>query len=207
MRVLSRIGFLLSTFALVVVLTAKGWGAQPASKPSPNDTTDKTEANITLVTAGFLEHSQLAHHPLDTELAGKFLDRYLDELDGSRSLLLQSDLKEFARYRATLAEAIYKDGDTSAAHAIFARYLERQAQKVAYVSELLRTTKFDFTGHDVYAFDREHAERPRDVQAAEKIWRQQVRAEYLQEKLAGKAGRRTVHPRQSRTQPRLPRHP
>jgi carboxyl-terminal processing protease len=84
---------------------------------------DTTEANITLVTAGFLEHSQLAHHPLDTELAGKFLDRYLDDLDGSRSLFLQSDIKEFAAYRATLAKAIQKDGDTSAAHAIFARFL------------------------------------------------------------------------------------
>ena len=181
----------LFALAMVVGLTSEVWGG-PASKPSPKDTTDKTEANITLVTAGFLEHSQLAHHPLDTELAGKFLDRYLDELDGSRSLLLQSDVKEFARYRATLAEAIQKDGDTSAAHAIFARYLQRLAQKVAYVSDLLRTTKFDFTGRDVYAFDREHAERPLDVQAAEKIWRQQLRAEYLQEKLAGKAPEQIV---------------
>jgi carboxyl-terminal processing protease len=175
---------LLPAAGLVVVLAATAWGGQPASEPSP---TDATEANITLVTAGFLERSQLAHHPLDTELAGKFLDRYLDDLDGSRSVFLQSDVKEFAAYRANLAEAIHKNGDTSAAHAIFARYLERLAQRVAYVTELLKTAKLDFTGHDVYAFDRQHAERPRDVQAAEKIWRQQLRAEYLQEKLADKS--------------------
>jgi len=169
---------------MAIALTAKVWGAQLAAEPSAADT---TEATITLVTAGFLEHSQLAHHPLDTELAGKFLDLYLDELDGSRSLLLQSDVKEFAAYRATLAEAIHKDGDTSAAHAIFARFLERLGQRAAYVTELLRTAKFDFTGHDVFAFDREHAERPRDLQAAQKLWRQQIRAEYLQEKLADKS--------------------
>ena len=187
MSVLSKSHSLLSALGLGLVLTSTVWGGQPWAKPSPTNRTDATEANITLVTAGFLEHSQLAHHPLDTELAGKFLDRYLDELDGSRSLLLQSDIQEFAAYRSTLAEAIHKDGDTSAAHAIFARFLERLAQSLAYATDLLRTAKFDFTGHDVYTFDREHAERPRDLQAAQKTWRQQIRAEYLQEKLAGKS--------------------
>lgn len=177
-------GSLLSAVGLVMILASTAWAGQPASEPS---LADATEANITLVTAGFLERSQLAHHPLDTELAGKFLDRYLDDLDGSRSLLLQSDVKEFAAYRANLAQAIHKNGDTSAAHAIFARYLERLEQRGAYVTDLLRTAKFDFTGHDVYAFDREHAERPRDLRAAQKIWRQQIRAEYLQEKLADKS--------------------
>jgi carboxyl-terminal processing protease len=170
----------------VLAGTASVWGGPALAAPIPTDKTDTTEANITLVTAGFLEHSQLAHHPLDTELAGKFLDRYLDDLDASRSLFLQSDIKEFAVYRATLAKAIQKDGDTSAAHAIFARFLERLGQRAAYVTDLLRTATFDFTGHDVFAFDREHAERPGDLQAAQKIWRQQMRAEYLQEKLADK---------------------
>lgn len=169
---------------LGIMLAATARAAQPSREPSPND---PTEANITLVTAGFLEHSQLAHHPLDPELAGKFLDRYLDDLDGSRSLLLQSDIAEFAAYRSNLAQAIHRDGDTSAAHAIFARLLQRLSQRTAYVTDLLRTEKFDFTGHDVYTFDRENTERPSDVPAAQKIWSQQIRAEYLQEKLAGKS--------------------
>ena len=139
---------------------------QSTAAPTPGPV-ETTEANITLVTAGFLERSQLSHHPLDTELAGKFLDRYLDELDPSRSLFLQSDVKEFSSFRATLAEAIHKNGDTSAAHAIFARFLLRLGQRAGFETDLLRTEKFDFTGHDVYTFDREHAERPRDLQAAQ----------------------------------------
>ena len=157
-------------------------GAQPRSSAAP----DATEANITQVTAGFLEQSQLAHHPLDSELAGKFLDRYLDDLDGSHSLFLQSDIKEFAAYRATLSQDTQRRGDTSAAHAVFARFLQRLAQRAAYTTKLLRTTQFDFTGHDAYAYDREQAERPRDVKAAQALWRQQLRIEYLQEKLADK---------------------
>jgi carboxyl-terminal processing protease len=148
--------------------------------------TGATEANITRLTTNLLEQSQFAHHPLDSELAGNFLDRYLDDLDGSRSLFLQPDVKEFAAYRATLAQATRDVGDTSAAHAIFARYLQRLQQRVDYNTNLLRTAKFDFTGHDVYSVDREHAQWPRDLTAAQKLWRQQIRADYLQEKLADK---------------------
>ena len=184
-----RIGSCLVVFGLTVSTGTTGWGARSSAPPTA---TAATESNIMLVTVGFLEKSQLAHHPLDTELAGRFLDRYLDDLDGSRSLLLQSDVKEFATYRATLAQAIHKDGDTSAAHSIFARYLRRLRQRFAYTTHLLRTAKFDFTGHDIYAFDREHVERPRDLEAAEQLWRQQLRAEYLQEKLADKAPEQIV---------------
>ncbi|MDB6039906.1 MAG: Carboxyl-terminal protease, partial [Verrucomicrobiales bacterium] len=70
-----------------------------------------TEANIAGLTASVLEHSQFAHHPLDNELAGKFLDRYLDSLDGGHVLFLQSDLKEFDKYRASLAQVTRTTGN------------------------------------------------------------------------------------------------
>ncbi|HEY6478005.1 MAG TPA: carboxy terminal-processing peptidase, partial [Polyangia bacterium] len=46
--------------------------------------------------------------------------------------------------------------------------------------------KFDFTGHDSYSFDREHAQRPATAAEAHALWWQQIRAEYLQEKLNDK---------------------
>ena len=160
-----------------------GFGAQPVRPPADARTTD---ANITRLTTGLLEQSQLAHHPFDGQLAGNVLDRYLDALDGSRSLFLQSDIDEFAVYRATLAQVTRGAGDTSAAKAIFVRYLERLSQQTAYDSYVLRTAKFDFTGHDSYSFDRAQARRPATAAEARALWWQQLRAEYLQEKLGDK---------------------
>ena len=57
-------------------------------------------------------------------MAGKLLDRYLEALDGSRLLFLQSDIADFDAYRSKLAYATRVDGDTRAAHTIFARYLQ-----------------------------------------------------------------------------------
>src|SRR6516162_4700441 len=145
-----------------------------------------TDAEITRLTSKILEKSQFAHHPLDDELASRFLDRYLDTLDSQHIMFLQGDVDEFARFKPTLALATRRDGDSSPARVIFQRYLERLDQRAAYVAELLRTEHFDFTGNERYNFDRKNAQRPADFRAAQQLWRQQVRADYLQEKLTGK---------------------
>ncbi len=179
MKLKTRIltGLVLSSLALV--LTASGF-----SKRLPEAGAE--EANITRLTTRLLESSQFSHQRLDDELAAKFLDRYFDTLDGAHLLFLQSDMDEFAALRPQLAELTRREGDTTPAHAIFARYLERLDQRVSYVTNLLQTEKFDFTGHDQYALDREHAPRPRDLAAAQQLWRQHLRFEFLQEKLADK---------------------
>jgi carboxyl-terminal processing protease len=142
-----------------------------------------TEANVTRVTTALLEQSQFSHHPLDSQLAAKFLDRYLDALDPGRSLFLQSDAAELARDWGRVAGAMRDGGDTTAAHVIFARYKQRLSQRVLYGQSLLRAP-FDFTGDDRFVFDRHQAARPRDLAEAQTLWRQQLRAEYLMEKLA-----------------------
>jgi carboxyl-terminal processing protease len=166
---------------LLALLTSMG-----AARAAETVDARTTEANITRVTTLMLAHSQLAHHPLDTQLAGKLLDRYMDALDGTRSLFLRSDLDELAPLRATLAQKTRVDGDTQAAHVIFARYLERLRQQVAFDTQLLRAGQFAFDGKDRAPLDRQHADRPVDLAAAHELWRQELRAEVLDERLAAK---------------------
>ncbi|HUC86008.1 MAG TPA: carboxy terminal-processing peptidase [Candidatus Acidoferrales bacterium] len=166
----------------IMLLTAATLGNRPVS---PVDA-GATEANITRVTAGLLAQSQFSHHPLDAELAGKFLDGYLDALDGDHVLFLGSDLKDFDAFRGTLAEDTRQAGNTHPAEVIFERLLKRLQQRVNFVTNALRAEKFNFNGHDVYAYDRTDAPRPADLAAAKKLWWQQLRADYLQEKLDGK---------------------
>src|SRR3954469_16339453 len=93
---------------LALALCASLAAARTPDTPSPR----ATEAAVTRVTASLLAGSQLAHHPLDAQLAGKLLDRYTDALDGTRSLFLRSDLDELAPMRATLAQKTLVEGDT-----------------------------------------------------------------------------------------------
>lgn len=171
-------------YAVLTVAVAAGASFTAASPLRADEAS--TEANITRLTTSLLEKSQLGHHPLDARLAGKIVERYVGALDANRSLFFQSDVDAFAKLGFTLAE-LTRAGDTTAAHTIYAVYLDRLKQQTDYVDRLLRASTFDFSGRDTYNFDRADAARPRDLSAARALWRQQLRAEYLQLKLGDKA--------------------
>src|SRR5436190_21916021 len=61
--------------------------------------------------------------------------------------------------------------------------MQRVDQRLAFVTDLLKNDKFDFTGNDRYPLDRRKAPYPKDLDEARQLWRQHLRYEYLQEKL------------------------
>ena len=58
-----------------------------------------SEANIARVIAEMLERSHFAAHRHDGDLSEKFLDHYLDILDGTHMHFTEADIAEFAHYR------------------------------------------------------------------------------------------------------------
>ncbi|HEX5217973.1 MAG TPA: carboxy terminal-processing peptidase [Verrucomicrobiae bacterium] len=176
------------SLAIVLGLAlAIGGLAATLRPPEADDAADlDEEAAIAQVSAYLLENSHYTGHRLDDAMASRFLDRYLQMLDGNRSYFLESDLAEFAPLRTRLDDLTLRRGDTSPAEQIFERFKERLEQRVAYVQELLKTEKFEFSGNDTYTGDREREPRPRDLTEAKQLWRQQLRYEYLQELLNDK---------------------
>jgi len=178
MKPLHRSIATLAALSLALIAAAPAWCLRLDAPTS--------ESKVTQLTAQLLEEAQIAHQPLDDKLAAKFLDRYVDGLDGSRELFFQTDVADFRRSLPQLAQATRLAGDTKLAHAIFDRYLLRLGERSAFAAKTLAAEKFDFTGHDRHSFDRENAARPRDAAEARKLWRQCLRAEVLQERLADK---------------------
>src|SRR5712691_10653668 len=105
----------------------------------------KTEANIAKLAARILEQSQYTRHALDEEISTKFLDRYMEQLDGQHLTFLQSEVDEFEPYRASLGELI-KAGNIAPAYLIYDRYLHRLEERVDYAAALLKNDTFDFNG-------------------------------------------------------------
>jgi carboxyl-terminal processing protease len=155
--------------------SGSGQGGKLAATPD--------DANIASFTAQLLSHSDYLHKPLDAEMSGVIFDQYLDALDRDHVYFLKSDIDEFAPVRPQLGEMLMKRGDTSPATRIFSRLLERVGQQVTYVTGLLKTDTFDFTGNDTYNIDRKTAPRPTDLEEARKTWREALRYDYLQLKL------------------------
>ena len=182
MKLLKRPLTAFSVLALTLLAASSAWCLRPALRLDAST----PEGKVTQLTTELLEQAQFSHQRLDDTVAAKFLDRYLDSLDGTHEVLFQSDAAEFRRDLPQFAEAVRTGGDTQPAHAIFERFLQRINERAAFVAKALADDKFDFTGQDRFSFDREKSERPHDVAEAEQLWRERLRAEFLQEKLAGK---------------------
>jgi carboxyl-terminal processing protease len=166
-------------FSILAALTDTN--APTRLSPGPND------ARIAYVTARLLEEFHYSQQPLDTEMSEKFFDGYLETLDPRRENFLQSDIDEFAHFRTNLDKLTVADRETAdltPAFEIYQRFVERLQQHDAYVDELLKQNKFKFISDDHILIDRRHASYPKDLDEAQNLWREQLRYQYLEEKLS-----------------------
>ena len=217
----------LSALGLTAVVALRAAESQPAtataeSKPVPFAETNKSattatrllvpgqnDGSIAYVTARLLERNHFLHHRLDDEFSAMFFDRYLEMLDPQHLHFTQEDIAEFDHYRERLDNlTLTRTGvaDTSPAYEIFNRFVERLAQRVACADEWLKNEKFDFTADERMLANRREASYPSDLAEAKQLWRQRLRYEYLQEKLARhgakkKAGESAVPPSTSKIAP------
>lgn len=149
--------------------------------PGPND------GRIAYVTARMLEQNHYLRKSFDDDVSAKFFERYFETLDPQHIHFTQADIAEFAAYRTTLDDlTVTRQGvaDTRPAYRIFTRFLERLQQRAAYAKEMLQHEPFVFDTDERIATNRREAPYPRDLDEAKALWRQRVRYEYLQEKLA-----------------------
>jgi carboxyl-terminal processing protease len=134
-----------------------------------------------------LQDLHYSHQPFNEKISGKFLDRYLEALDPQHMHFTQADLEEFEHYRTNLNQLTlqrHSGADTHPACDIFERFVQRLQERVAYADELLKTEKFTFDTDERVTLNRRELPYPKDLQEAKALWRDRLRFEYLQEKLA-----------------------
>ncbi len=134
--------------------------------------------------AAFFTHSHYKQIQLDDAFSKKVFDLYLESLDYSRNLFLQSDIDGFETYRKTLLNGLDK-GELSAVYYIYNQSIQRRYERLTYALRLL-DTPFDFTQQDSYQFDRKSAPWPKTTAELDELWRQRVKSDALSLKLAGK---------------------
>lgn len=120
----------------------------------------------------------------DDALSTKVYDEYLQGLDYYRNVLLKSDVDNFEKYRLQFDDAI-NQGQFDFAYQMFQLALQRRSERFDYALKLLEKD-FDFTTNDSYEFEREDAPWPADQKALDELWRQRVKFDALNLKLAGK---------------------
>lgn len=187
---------LLALFCTAAALSLQAVETEPArATTSTGTSTDgirllspgPADGRIAYVVARMLENYQYERQPFTDSVSSKFLDGYLEAFDPQHLHFLQSDLEEFEAYRTTLDDKTIPRGelaDTRPAYHVFGRFLERLRQRVAYAEEVLKNETFQFDTDERIAVNRKDMPYPKDLDEAKALWRQRLKFEYLQEKLA-----------------------
>ncbi len=141
------------------------------------------DGEIARMTGLILKNQHYSQKGFTEEVASKFLDRYVDTLDSLHLYFLKSDIESFEMFRTSLQAQTLRRADPVAAFVIYNRFMDRLEQQYEFVTELLKTNVWDFSGDDRYLANRKDQPRPKDPEQFRQFWRERVRFEYLQEKL------------------------
>jgi carboxyl-terminal processing protease len=132
-----------------------------------------------------LEEDHFRRARLDDRMSAKVFDRYLDFLDGQRSYFLATDIAEFEKSRLLLDD-ILRSGELEPAYAIFARYQQRNRERMQHAIKLLDTEP-DWTLEESFQFERKDAPWPATSAELDELWRKRVKNDGLSLLLAGKS--------------------
>src|ERR1700719_1103618 len=174
----------LLVFALALagsVQAPAGTSVLPPGTVAPTDTQRSTARRIGRI----LEEAHYSRAALDEKMSDVVYHRYLEFLDGQRSYFLANDLDEFSAYRLRFGDMI-RTGDIDPAYLIFARFQQRNRERIQRAIELLKSEP-DWAANETFEFDRTHAAWPVDQATMEELWRKRVKNDALSLMLTGKA--------------------
>jgi len=124
---------------------------------------------------------------IDDALSSKILDRYLSDLDPSRSYFLASDIQEFEAYRDQLDDLL-ATGDMGPAFTMFRRFKQRATERLEFLLMRLDSGIDDisFDVDESIDIEREDAPWPAHVAELNELSRKNLKNSILNLKLADK---------------------
>lgn len=141
-------------------------------------------ASAKRVTSQFLR----AHYKpidLDDELSVKIFDRFIRSIDFNHNIFTAQDIQGFSAYKNKFDDSIER-GNLSIAYEIYQLNMQRRTERFEYALTLL-DKEFDYElVNDKFVYDREEAAWAKDNKELDELWRQRVKYDALNLKLAGK---------------------
>ncbi|MEH6617249.1 MAG: carboxy terminal-processing peptidase [Porticoccus sp.] len=124
--------------------------------------------------------------PLDDALSSRLLYELIDNLDPTKSYLLQEDITEFQQWETRLDDMFGK-GDLSPGFFIYNRYNQRTMDRLqANISLLESDFQFDLTKDEYLPLDVDNNQWPDTTADADDEWRKRIKEAYLRLRLNDK---------------------
>ena len=137
------------------------------------------------VIAYILDDKHYRKITLNDSLSSAILDGYLKELDNNKTYFLESDIRQFEKYRYMIDD-LTRGENVDVAYEIYNIFRKRYQERMDYIVVKLVNQDFDYTVDEYYEIDRDLASWPKDEPALNDIWRKIIKSQELSLRLAGK---------------------
>jgi len=148
---------------------------------------EKDSGKIARVVGFLLSQTHFKRTPLNDDISAMFLRKYMESLDYSRMVFLQTDYEEFEAKYGTLLDNLTKRGDVSPAFEIHKRYFTRLKTAHGWLDEII-WSDFDFTIDESFTPNRTKADWPATETEARDLWRKRIKYEVLGTRLGKRRG-------------------
>ena len=173
----------LVSLACLVMLVALPAAAEDA--PSVSNLDVKPQAHygrIARKVASMLPTYHVTQQPLGEEISRRAWTNLVTMYDYGHCVFLQSDIDAFTPMQRRIGDALRR-GDVSLAYDMHRVFVGRLGECVAYATNLLETTTFDFSEKEECQFDRKDAPWPATREERDEIWRKRIKNEMLMQML------------------------
>ena len=164
------------TAAALGLLLSFGYAA-PTAEPDP--------AQVAIAVTSILEQAHYSKKRVDNAMSEKLLHNFLDDLDYNHLFFTQEDVDLFNTRWANSLDDELIFGRTTAATEVHDVFKQRAEERVKYALELLSTEVALDLDHSV-EINRQKAPWPASVEDADRIWRDRIASELIQERLNSK---------------------
>ncbi len=188
--------FALSLLLILALFAQAGCASDTSPEPVPDAGAGRAEGYTPLVPDDnqdeidreIVRQLQENHYnkvTLDDAFSKKFFDAYIDELDGTRSVFLASDIERLRTKYASKLDDELKDGQTQAAFDIYNTYQKRRIQIDQWALNTIEAgiDKIDINDDESFTVDREDSPWPADAAEREALWTQQLENQIINLKL------------------------
>lgn len=154
-----------------------------AKNEIPLYTTTREMKNDAILTMLYLERLHFSHKTVKSIDMRELLERYISSLDGSRMLFTAEEISAFKdRFAGTLTDN-FASGNIYPAFEIYRTFLEKYNERAQWIKNELSAGTPDLHGDGVFCTDRKKTGWPEDAAAADKLWRERLANELINEVL------------------------
>ncbi|HEU5137756.1 MAG TPA: S41 family peptidase, partial [Steroidobacteraceae bacterium] len=173
-----------SMLAAFMVLTGSAQVPASTQLPAGSVVPSERHRSVARKVGSMLEGMHYSGSKLDDRLSAIVYTRYLESIDSQHTSLLAADVAEFEQYKLRFDDMI-RSGDVDPAFAIFARFQQRNRERMKYAIGQLDKEP-NWTLNESFEFNREKTPWAAAPAELDDYWRKRVKNDALSLILTGK---------------------